>query len=188
MSELHLLSTKEQGGKARHFLIDIFSAMSGKKKKEKQSKFYFRKMLCLAQILSLDVVLTFCGFRTLMTCVMVPVLNAGTMLLLTEAAAGSSGVEGRQRASSEKYLILCQRCQQVKSDTQMMVQLTDIPNTKFYLFFPDNQQFSACRLSLHDIYKTLLFLATSHLLLSGRSNFSEHFSKVNKSCSSSLTE
>lgn len=118
-------------------LIDIFSAMSGKKKKEKQSKFYFRKMLCLAQILSLNVVLTFCGFRTLMTCVMVPVLNAGTMLLLGDRSCSWNvwWGGGETKGTLQKiHLILCQRCQQVKSDTQMMVQLTDIPNTKFYLF------------------------------------------------------
>lgn len=118
-------------------LIDIFSAMSGKKKKEKQSKFYFRKMLCLAQILSLNVVLTFCGFRTLMTCVMVPVLNAGTMLLLGDRSCSWNvwWGGGQTKGTLQKiHLILCQRCQQVKSDTQMMVQLTDIPNTKFYLF------------------------------------------------------
>ena len=118
-------------------LIDIFSAMSGKKKKEKQSKFYFRKMLCLAQILSLNVVLTFCGFRTLMTCVMVPVLNAGTMLLLGDRSCSWNvwWGGGETKGTLQKiHLILCQRYQQVKSDTQMMVQLTDIPNTKFYLF------------------------------------------------------
>lgn len=118
-------------------LIDIFSVMSGKKKKEKQSKFYFRKMLCLAQILSLNVVLTFCGFRTLMTCVMVPVLNAGTMLLLGDRSCSWNvwWGGGETKGTLQKiHLILCQRCQQVKSDTQMMVQLTDIPNTKFYLF------------------------------------------------------
>lgn len=136
MSGLPLLSTKEQGGKARHFNRYLF-CYEWKKKKEKQSKFYFRKMLCLAQILSLNVVLTFCGFRTLMTCVMVPVLNAGTMLLLGDRSCSWNvwWGGGETKGTLQKiHLILCQRCQQVKSDTQMMVQLTDIPNTKFYLF------------------------------------------------------
>ena len=121
-------------------LTDIFSAMSGKKKKQlKRNKvnFILGKCLCLAQILSLNVVLTFCGFRTLMTCVMVPVLNAGTMLLLGDRSCSWNvwwGV-GETKSTLQKIrLILCQRYQQVKSDTQMMVQLTDIPPTKFYLF------------------------------------------------------
>lgn len=91
-------------------LIDIFSAMSGKKKKQlKRNKvnFILGKCLCLAQILSLNVVLTFCGFRTLMTCVMVPVLNAGTMLLLGDRSCSWNvwwGEGGDKGHSSENTL------------------------------------------------------------------------------------
>lgn len=130
---------KKQGGKARHFNRYIFCYEWKKKKQLKRNKvnFILGKCLCLAQILSLNVVLTFCGFRTLMTCVMVPVLNAGTMLLLGDRSCSWNvwwGV-GETKSTLQKIrLILCQRYQQVKSDTQMMVQLTDIPPTKFYLF------------------------------------------------------
>lgn len=110
MSGLHLLSTKEQGGKARYFNRYIFCYEWKKKKKQlKRNKvnFILGKCLCLAQILSLNVVLTFCGFRTLMTCVMVPVLNAGTMLLLGDRSCSWNvwwGEGGDKGHSSENTL------------------------------------------------------------------------------------
>lgn len=68
-----------------------------------KAEFYFRKYayIYLLQMLSSNALLTFCGFRTLMTCVMVPVLNAGTMLLLGDRSC-SWNVWREQRALFRK--------------------------------------------------------------------------------------
>ena len=91
-------------------LKDFFSAVSQKNLWETKQILFQGICLHLAQIMSSNVLLTFCGFRTLMTCVMVPVLNAGTMLLLGDRSC-SWNVWGEQRALFRKiHFTLCQRC------------------------------------------------------------------------------
>lgn len=95
-----------------------------------------------------------------MTCVMVPVLNAGTMLLLGDRSC-SWNVYGKQRAlfrKSNTHNTMSEMSTKKKSDTQMMVQVTDLLTTitityyhyvlfMFYLF-SRYQQFIVCGLTI----------------------------------------
>lgn len=128
------------------------------KNPEKPIRILFQEICFhLLQILSSNVPLTFCGFRTLMTCVMVPVLNAGTMLLLGDRSC-SWNVWGEQKAlfrKSNTLHTMSERATNKKSRCLDDGSSNILPTTTFYLSSRYEQFiWYVGGLSPHGIYKT----------------------------------